>query len=278
MKSEMKYVFVIPFKKELVEKTRGFKVAVRAAEAGEIDRISASVSPKALHCIELVGESLAGVEIKKEWRKLPLVFRLEKAGPLLDIIPSLPGLSGSMARFYFPATRENITSARVLSSLMVKTGLLIGEETSEWEALEDLLAYDSCGKVAHSAVEPFLRVYTGYKSLHDGYDELYLDREGVFFHCDESGNVALSREALRKKDCIGSLDDLPGLDLDGRALAARVERRLPLAKFEGCAVCRAWRVCAVRKSEKDRPCPRKKFMTALLEAAEEVNRNADDNI
>lgn len=270
-------IFVVPFGEKVLALAGERRLAVRAGDPAEIDRIAAAVSPDRLHCIEAEAESLAGIEIKKEWRNLPLLFRLKKAGRLLDLMPALDGLRDCAARFYFPATAENIASARVLSSLLVKTGLVLTEPGTDWDALEDLLAYDSCGKVAHTSAEPFLYVYTEHKNPQADYNELYLEKEGTFFHCDADGKVALSRKALGKGEFIGSLEDADALDLSGYSLSAREKGRAPLLKFEGCSLCRAWRVCGFRDNESGKDCAMKSFMSALSDAAWQVNKNADNN-
>ncbi|MHB0996927.1 MAG: hypothetical protein ACYC2I_11210 [Elusimicrobiales bacterium] len=271
-------IFVVPFNEKVLALAGDRRLAVRAGAPGEIGRIAETVSPGRLHSIEAEAESLAGLEIKKEWRNLPLVFRLKKAGRLLDALPALDSLRDCAARFYFPATAENISAARALSSLLVKTGLVLTEPGTDWGALEDLLAYDSCGKMPHASVEPFLYAYTEHKNPRADYNELYLEKEGTFFHCDADGNVALSRAALARGEFIGSLEKPAGLDLSGHSLAAREKGRAPLLKFEGCSVCRAWRVCGFRNSESGKPCAMKNFMSELAAAAEQVNKNADNNI
>ncbi len=271
MTDTTKQIFVVPFSGAVIAKTGARRLAVRTGDAGEIGRIAAAVSRDRLHCIEVSADSLAGVELKKEWLDLPLVFRLQSAGRLLDCAPALENLRSSAARFYFPATPENITAARVLSSLMVKTGLILDGDNADWDAMEDLLAYDSCGKVAHTSVEPFLYAYTEYKNQQADYNELYLEKEGTFFHCDEAGNIAVSRAALAKGDFVGTLDKPEAVDFAGLSLSAREKRRAPLLNFGGCALCPAWRMCGFRKSEDANACRMKPFITALLEAADEVN-------
>ena len=278
MTKTTKPIFVIPFNEAVIRKTDGFPIAVRTKDLEDIDRIAAVVSGDRLHCIEVVSDSLAGVQLKKDWQGLPLVFRLKSAGRLLDCIPALEGLRNSAARFYFQATRDNITAVRVLSSLMVKTGLIIDGDSADWDEMEDLLAYDSCGKVAHTSIEPFRHVYAGYKKMQTDYSELYLEKEGTFFHCDESGNIAISAGALRKGDFIGTLDKASSIGFEGFSLSAREKRRAPLLNLEGCSICPAWRVCGYRKKEDDKACASKQFMLALLDAAEQVNTNADNNI
>ncbi len=278
MTDNTKQIFVVPFSEDIIRKAGGRTLAVRAGDPGDIGRIAAAVSADRLHCIEVAADSLSGVRLEKEWRRLPLVFRLKSAGRLLDCIPALEDLRDSAARFYLPATGENITAARVLSSLMVKTGLILDGDGADWDAMEDLLVYDSCGKVAHTSVEPFLYVYTEYKNLQADYNELYLEKEGTFFHCDESGNIALSRAALGKGEFIGTLDKADTIDFAGFSLSAREKRRGPLLKFEGCSLCPAWRVCGFKKSENNKLCAMKQFMTALADAADQVNKNAHNNI
>jgi hypothetical protein len=272
------HIFVVPFNEAVIGKTNG-RLAVRTTNPGDIDKIIAVVSRDRLHCIEVSSESLASIDLKKEWIRLPLLFRLKRAGRLLDCIPALENMRNSAARFYFPATTENIIAVRVLSSLMVKTGLIMDRDNTDWEAMEDLLAYDAFGKVAHVSVEPFFYAYTEHKNLYADYKELYLEKEGTFFHCDEKGNISLSSDALGKGDFIGTLDKADTIDFGGFSLSAREKRRTPQLKFGGCSVCPAWRVCGFRKTgNEDNHCAMKQFMTALLESAGEVSKNADNNI
>ena len=160
------HVFVVPFSEAVISKATGRRLAVRTTDLGDIGRIIAAVSSDRLHCIEVTADSLSMIDLKKEWLTLPLVFRLKSAGRLLDCIPALENLRNSAARFYFQATSENITAVRVLSSLMVKTGLILDGDNTDWDAMEDLLVYDSCGKVPHTSAEPFLYAYTEYKNLY----------------------------------------------------------------------------------------------------------------
>ena len=249
---------------------------MRASGQAEIERIAETVERGRLYCIELAVESLAEVELKKEWMGLPLVYRMKGSGRILDCMPVLDNLRKSAARFYFSATPENITAVRALSSLMVKTGLFLDETCSEWEALEDLLAYDAFGKVEHVPVEPFRFVYSGYKEKALDYNELYLDSEGAFIHCDEQGNLAVSRAMLAKGEFAGTLSEPP--DFGALRLAAREKGRAAFLKFEGCSVCPAWHVCGVRKSGDGKKCSRRDFMSALMDTAREVNENAINNI
>ena len=278
MTNTVKPILVIPYNEDLIKKAAGFILAVRTSDTAEIGKIAAAVGASRLYCIEVSADSLASVDLKKEWLGLPLVFRLQSAGRLLDWVQALENLRNSAARFYFPITPENITAVRTLSSLMVKTGLILDESCSEWDALEDLLAYDAFGKLAHASAEPFRYVYSRYKEKGGDYNELYLDKEGSFIHCDENGNMALSRSALAKREFIGVLDGAGSADFGAISLAAREKGRAAFLKFEGCPVCPAWKVCGFRNAEEGKPCVRKQFMTALLEAAGEVNNNAVNNI
>ena len=278
MTNTVQPVLVVPFSENVIKKAAGFILAVRTADPADIGQIVSAVGAKRLYCIEVSADSLASVDLKKEWLGLPLVFRLKSAGRLLDCMPALENLRNSAARFYFPATPENITAVRTLSSLMVKTGLILDENCSEWEALEDLLTYDAFGKVAHVSAEPFRYVYSQYKEKAADYNELYLDKEGYFIHCDENGNMALSRSALAKGEFVGALGDEGSVGFGAISLAAREKGRTPFLKFEGCSLCPAWRVCGFRKTEDGKPCAGKQFMTALVETAGEVNHNAINNI
>jgi len=272
-----KCVLVIPFSRPVIEKAEGFRVAVRSNNLDDAGRIARAVGCDRLHCIEVSAGSMAGIRIRDEWRKLPLIFRLKSAGRFLDYAPALEELRDSAARFYFPASPENISAARVLSSLMIKTGLEICNGEVDWEAMEDLLVYDSCGRSAHSSVEPFLYSYTEYKNMQADYNELYLEKEGVFFHCDAEGNIALSGGALERKEFVGTLNKKEEVDFSGLSLAAREKRRARLLEFGGCSICPGWRVCGFRDGGLVAVCPRKQFMTALVNSSGEVNKNAHDN-
>lgn len=261
---------VLPFSGELFAKVKNANLAVLAEAPGNINAIEAAVRAQNRLAAVLLSSSKLELPAGLQPKSAPLSSYLDTAGRFLDYAGRVGEFSRSPVRFYFPATAENAVSARILSSLGVKAGLDLRGDKVDWDAACDLLHYDAYGKMPHEPIEPFASAYLNYGSY--TYAEAYLERAGKYVHCDEAGNISNSRQDLRDRVYIGTLDKLSEVDIPAQAAADRQRALSVFMKLEGCAVCPAYKVCARKKTgQAVESCECREFMTALQEASREVN-------
>ncbi len=261
---------VLPFSGELFGKVKNANLAVQAKESDDLGEVAAAAQSQNKLAAILLSTSKLELPAGLQPRSAPVSLYLETAGRFLDYAVRVNEFAGAPVRFYFPATPGNAVAVRLLSSLGVKAGLDLRGENTDWDAACELLHYDAYGKMPHEPIEPFASAYLQHGS--STYCEAYLERAGKYVHCDEAGNLANSRRELADRVYIGTLDGLSGLDVAAQAAAARKRELSVFMKLEGCSVCPGYKVCARKNpAQKMEACGCKDFMTALLEAAREVN-------
>ena len=249
---------VCPFEPSLLDRLEGRALCVRADEARDIVAAAAGARRRnTLACVICdLKVPLGEIEVENGWHGLPLALRAPSVGPFRDLAKSVEALRRLNLRVYLPAEAGNLTGARLLASLGIAVGLVVGARP-DWEALTDLMTYALLGLVPHAPIEPFETLAKGYRPAGrcDDWGRVCFDDPMEYLHLDAQGRIALSHSDLEAGDFVaGDLSALDSAELRG-AVERRAESwRSLFAEDHFCARCKAWRICRARcRGEKSAP-------------------------
>jgi hypothetical protein len=275
-------VLILPFVPDLLAQIGRRRVIVRTASPAvdEIARISGKHNR--LDCIRLEFPGpLTDLPFSDSWIGIPVVACVQSIGEIARLAEKLPLLQSlSLQVYFYSEIPGSYRAARILSSLMIASGIVLAKNNIDWTLLDDLMHYAVYGKVKHAPIEPFEYMISHYSptGLTD-FQTIYLENPSQFLHCNENGELALSRAALLKNDFVATLKELDTFLADGRYqnLITRKADFFFLQDPE-CLSCPAWRVClgTFRNGGKDmQGC--KEFSSDLMEAAEYAQEREKKN-
>lgn len=242
-------VLIVPFNPDLLSQIGGRRVIVRTASPAAVDDIigSSGKHSNRLECIRVeIPGALTDLPFSKSWIGVPIVAAVRKLGNLARLAEQLPLLRNLSLTVFLPSdTAGGYRDARILSSLMIASGITLSEDTIDWTLLGDLMHYAVYGKVKHAPIEPFHYIAAHYSptGLTD-FGTLYLADPSQFLHCNETGDIALSHANLLQKNFITTIKDLDTF-LAGGTLPGLIARKADFFYRQNpdCLSCPAWRVC-----------------------------------
>jgi hypothetical protein len=247
MRTPDELTLVCPNSEKLLGSLRGHSLVVSVSSAEEIRNAYSRASAESqVRCIAVTEDRpLSEIRLADEWGAIPLSLHVPEMGDFAAVLKELRRLKELNIRIFMPAGRAaNLTSARILSSLMVPTGLTFAPPV-DWVALDDLMHYAMYTRTAHADIDPFSYV----KSTYDPKEFTWLltpffENPLKYAHLDEDGNIALSAAGLREGAWIGrGAESLS-------TLRESAEYRHAVNSWQGifledrkCAYCPAWRLC-----------------------------------
>jgi hypothetical protein len=163
---------------------------------------------------DLPGRLLADLPADIFPEKLRFTLYLGGTGGVLAYSDKLAALKKPGVSVFLPATRQGLAELRVLSSLGVRCGIILGPEAPDWESLTDLLYYAAYSKVPHAGIQPFAYVHSNYKG-----PASQLDLRAAYFRPAVSGVMA-AEEAF--SGGLNTCSSCPGWRVCGGALSAYV--------------------------------------------------------
>lgn len=188
-----------------------------------------------------------------DWQGIPILLRVPSLGKFRNISEKLAVLKRYNLRVYFPSDDDNLTAARVLSSVGIHTAIVFNEDTAPgWDSLADLMTYALLGTAPHAPIEPFQTMADVYRQgpIGDSWGRVYLDDPFRYIHIDAMGRVALSNRELLAGDfiandhsAIGSLEIMKAIDDRGQ------KWQTFFLENSFCARCAGWKLCRGRFSD-----------------------------
>ena len=240
---------VCPNEAALLERIQNRTLCVRVKDTRDIVSSANAVRAcNSLFCVICDSEiPLEDIDAEQEWQSIPIALTVPSVGKFRNISGKLTALKNLNLRVYIPCNNDNLTAARVLSSLGIKTCIVFNENTTpDWEVLADFMTYALIGMAPHAPIDPFQTMANAYRQGPRGEDwrHVYFDDPSRYIHIDSIGRVALSHRELLAGDFVA--ENLSGLDsLEVRkAIESRNKtwNKLFLDNHL-CARCGGWKLC-----------------------------------
>ena len=244
-------VLICPDDPSLLGRLAGHSLGIRLAPSTDIAATVAMVGRRndLFRLLVETAEPLTDIEPVSAWQGLPVDVAVGSVGRFAALTGRLDDIRALGITVCLPVGNRNLTDARLLSSLGIRTRLLLdGGIAPDWERLSDLMTYALLGLVEHAPIEPFQTIADSCRT--DGrttdWSSVLFDDPQRFLHLDAEGRIALSRRDLLAGAFVGDL-----ATLDSPALAAcrrqRAEAwRQAFLDDHFCARCPGWRLCRGR--------------------------------
>ncbi len=274
------YTLVSSFDPQLINTFRNQTFVIETGDLEAVEDIYHQVTDhNGLLCVHVATDAvLSTLPFQEKLKGIPIYLTCKALGDFRDFIKIKPLLLQLNIKVFFPAAyEENFTTVKILSSLGIHTGILL-DPRNDWDLAGDLMTYAIYNKASHAPVEPFnyaLEHYDPMKLL--TIDHIYFRDPEKFLYVDKHGNLAVSQEKLEKGEFVGqgsdSLDSIATNEAYKKALRAWQELFL---REEGCAYCKAWRVCMGRYFDRPENEGCVNFFSELMDAADH-NRKIKQN-
>lgn len=243
------FIVVIDQDETLISRLSGYAIVSRISDLEEIERVERSIhTPTKLHCVVFEDRycSLSSLEFKKEWEGIPLHLFIGSIGDFFAFSEKIKMLRQLSIRIFLYADHlQSITDVRILSSLGIYTGLVLPQDFTFWDELDDLISYAIYGRANHAPIEPFGYFCSNYNnSICLDPREVYFNSPKKFIHVDVNENIALNREdLLNKKFVAHGVENIAGLRMNEAFLENAHAWQNYFLLENGCAYCPAWRIC-----------------------------------
>lgn len=272
------HILVCPFDEKLIRRFRRKALVVRTTDFKLIPHINRVVNEhNKLHCIWVVDKRrlVTSVPFAEEWKNIPIHLYLSGLGSFRSIVSKLPLLRQLCTRIFLSAEKEkNFTDLMILASLGIDCGIFLGNEgneTIDWEAMDDLMHYAIYTRTRHAAIEPFHYVASNYNPKKPtDFGSVYFDNPRRYLHVDKEENIALTHKNLLRKSFIdkgiGSIDTITD---NQKYIESQTRWQDFFLKTGTCASCPSWRVCLGKFSstyEQNPGC--KDFFSDLMDASD----------
>ena len=247
----MRSVLICADDRLLLDRLSGRSIAVRLAATSDAAAAATTVGRhnSLYRLLVETAEPLAAVAPNGAWRGLSVDVIASSAGRFADLAGRLGAFRELGVTICLPVDDKALADARTLSSLGIRTRLMLdGGTAPDWEQLSDLMTYALLGLVVHAPIEPFQTIADTCRmdSRTTDWSPALFDDPLHFLHLDAEGRIALSRRDLLAGQFVGDLSalDSPAL-ADRRHDRAEAWRRLFLDDHF-CSRCPGWRLCRGR--------------------------------
>jgi hypothetical protein len=271
------HILVCPFNEDSLKKMKGKALVIRTDDFNLIPHIDRVVNDhNKLHCILVIDKKkfLSAVPFREDWKDIPLTFYLGGMGSFKTFLTQLPMLRQSSLRVFFSTDKNrNLQDLTIMSSLGVDCGVWFGDNnnSTDWDALNDLMYYSIYTRTAHGDIEPFYYAVSHYdpQNITD-FSSVYFDNPLRYLHMDENENVALTRADLENGNFISrGMDSLDKIEETPGYIKLRNRWEEFFLQTKGCAYCPAWRICLGKfapYNEESSGC--RPFFSDLMDAAD----------
>ncbi len=276
---------VCPDNEQLINSLSGYSLVPVIASIGRIESLQqlASEANTHLHCIIINSRRpLSSITFKDEWRNIPIALFIPGVGNISSFMSQLETVKKQNLRIYLSANQdENLTAARILSSLGVETAIVFDKYTVNWDLLRDLAAYAIYNMAARADIAPFGYLKERYNPVKQiNFESAYFNDPEFYLHLDDSGRVALTQEEYDKGEFISkNVSELATIRDNVKYLRAIEQWREHFLSFDKCACCPAWKVCMgnFQVDEDDYTC--RDFFLEIMRAIETISsRVVEDKI
>ncbi len=247
---------VCPFETELIASFAGHDLVVKVTDLSSAVMAAATVarSKNRLICIAVETDNcLDQLQFDEALQTIPLAVFPAAFGNFRQLAPQLGLLRRLNLRVYLGGdNRENLAGLRILSSLGIHAGVVMGPGPIEWDGLADLMTYAVLERTAHASIEPFSYITGNYDPLAPrDWSVFYFDQPGVYVHLDKQGRVALSKAELQSKQFITENISSLGKPETQQKLEQRREYwREFFLDNHSCASCAGWKLCLGKFADK----------------------------
>jgi hypothetical protein len=238
---------VCPKSERLLGLLRGKSLVVRVPSTDEIqDAYDRAGAENSVHCIAVEERNaLSAIPLRDEWKAIPIFLQVPEMGDFKKVLKRIRQLRELNIRVFMPAARaDNLVSQRILSSLLVPTGLVLAPPL-DWVAVNDLMHYAVYTRTPHADIEPFGYVKSSYNPQEFTYLQTPIFENPLkYAHIDEQENIALSAAGLLDGRWIGrGLESLPGLCESAEYRHSLNSWQAIFLENRRCSYCPAWRLC-----------------------------------
>ncbi len=240
---------VCPDSPSLLEGFTERTVAVRVNDPGQAAAAATRVreSGNRLLCVIIDSDSpLSNLELPADQKEIPLALMAPSLGKFRRLARRLNLWRDCNLRVYLPGNNpENLIGLRILSSVGIHGGAVLGNGRMDWEALSDLMTYAVLERVPHAPIEPFQFIASHYDpAAYLEWSSVYFDDPRQFLHLDAEGRVALSHAELSQNRFIAAnLADLAE-PTECPAIRERLQAwRHYFVDNHPCASCGGWKIC-----------------------------------
>lgn len=295
----MSKTIVCGFNEPVIDQFESRRFVIQTKDLLSINAINAAVNQQnQLVCVQVQTEDrLASIDLDEQWFGIPVCLFMPGLGDFKRVLSKLPLLRHLNVTCFFPShSKKNYTDLQILSSLGIECGVYF-TDTVHWENMTDLMHYTIYGKAEHAPVQPFFYIAANYRPDHiTDFSSVYFDNPLEFVQMGSHGNLAALPGRLTTADpAKEGGHSLPAVEKDDRdsdlngtgsgikeALCPHTPGENPEAVRDrymkdlddhfllndGCAWCRAWRVCLGRfKDQAGYPQDCSRFFTEMMAAA-----------
>jgi hypothetical protein len=274
-------IFVCPNDQGLLGGFTGYAVAVRVSDPADIVDAVANVQDAGneLYCVIVqTDQPLSELKFHDEQLAVPLAVMAPSMGNFRALAKNVGSLRRPTLRVYLPCNNpDNLAALRILSSLGIHSCAEFVTGTNDWDALADLATYAVLGRNPHASIEPFSFIASSYNPHSTvAWGSIEFDDPTRYLHLDKKGQVALSRDELRRGVfAAGNIGEIGSQALT----SAIVERANAWRQFfvdnHACASCAGWKICLGKFADdlpEDGGCT--KFFSELIDVAATLKASA----
>ncbi len=271
----MNNVFLVcPDNEQLINSLSGYSLVPVITRVGRIASLQrlANKANTHLHCVIIHSiRPLSSIIFNDEWRSIPIALFVPGIGNISSLMNQVEIMKNQNLRVYLSANKdENLTAARILSSLGVETAIVFDQSPVNWNLLRDLAAYAIYNITAHADIAPFGYLKERYNPVKQiNFESLYFNDPEFYLHLDDAGRVALTREEYDRGEFISrDVSELATIRDNIKYLRAIEKWREHFLSFDKCACCPAWKICmgSFQVDEEDYNC--RDFFLEIMDAIE----------
>ena len=240
---------VCPDNEQLINSLGGYSLVPVISTVGRIEPLQrlADEANTHLHCVIIKSrQPLSSILFKEEWAGIPLALFVPGIGNISKFISQLEMIQKQNLRIYLSANQDdNLTAARILSSLGVETAIVFDKLAVNWDLLRDLAAYTIYNTATHADIAPFSYLKNRYSPARQiNFKSVYFNNPEFYLYLDETGRVASGQEEYERGEFIAeNLSKLATIRDNIKYHRAVEQWREHFLAFDKCSCCPGWKIC-----------------------------------
>ncbi len=244
----MEHLVVCQFNEALIRQFRHKAIVVKTDNYWHIPQISEMINREnKLHCIAVsTGEKLSSIQYHREWKNIPIHIFATEMGNFREFLSKLQILRELSIRLFLTSdNKKNISDLQIISSLGVDCGLYFGNQTINWDSINDLMHYNVYGKMRHGTIEPFQYIVTQYQpQQYTDFGSVYFENPQRYVHISDEGKIGLSSNDLKQEKFVTeTISELESITENANYQHYKKRWQEFFQQNDGCSYCPSWRVC-----------------------------------
>ena len=196
--------------------------------------------------------SLETLDIKPDWRDLPIILRINRLGKYRNIHEKIEMLRTMNVILLFTGNENRSTSdAQIAASLGIHSGIVLKGNAPLDDSVLDLITYNFYSLMSHADIEPFStmeRYYDGENIVSPAI--AYFDNPCRFVYFDKDYNIYLSEDDFNSgKNVDKGFDKLHTIGESEAVEEAINEWQQLFIESHPCSYCPAFRICSGYKKD-----------------------------